>query len=326
MNRELLLLRHGKAVPRDGQDDFERELRNKGKRHAQRIGVWLAQNKLVPDHVISSSAERARNTAAKCCKAMGLPAYSIDATDALYRASPEILLQHLRQVPEDKKRVMLVGHNPGLEQLLERLCEMPPPRPHDHKLLPTGTVAHLAFRGLWRTLQAGQAHLLAIQPGARLPSTFPFPSPDSDEQRNRPAYYYTQSSVIPYRIHEGELQVMIVRSSSDRHWVVPKGIADPGMSSQASALKEALEEAGVQGQIAGAPLGRYLYSKWGADCSVDVYAMQVDTELPEKEWEEKHRGRRWVAAETAALLLKQTALEPMIEKLVARLAGTACPA
>jgi len=326
MNRDLLLLRHGKAVYHDVQGDFQRELRNKGKRHAQRIAVWLAQKNLIPDYVVSSSAERALNTAAKCCKAMGFPAHRIETSDDLYLASPETLLRHLRQVPEDARRVMLVGHNPGLEQLLQGLCETPPPRTPDHKLLPTGTVAHLVIPGEWRTLGPGQARLQAIQHGAVLPPTFPYPSANGSERRDRPAYYYTQSSVIPYRIRQGELQILIVRSSSKRHWVVPKGIADPGMAPQESALKEAREEAGVQGRITGDPLGRYLYTKWGASCSVDVYAMQVEHELPELEWEEQHRGRRWVAPEVAAVLLKQAALEPMIETLVARQAGNACPA
>lgn len=324
MNRELLILRHGKAVADDRRGDFQRELRNKGKRHAQRIGVWLAQHELIPDHIISSSAERALNTAAKCGKAMGFPAPRIEASDALYLATPEVLLEHLRQLPEDAKRVMLVGHNPGLKRLLERLCEVLPTPSPGRKLLPTGTVAHLVFSGTWQTLQPGQAQLQTIQRGAELPSTFPFPSPDGSEQRDRPAYYYTQSSVIPYRVQQGELQVLIVRSSSNRHWVVPKGIADPGLSPEDSALKEAFEEAGVRGRILGAPLGRYDYPKWGAHCSVDVYAMQVDHELPEREWEEQHRGRRWVAPETAALLLKQSALEPMIDTLVSRQAESTC--
>jgi len=326
MNRELLLLRNGKAVPDDTRGDFHRELRNKGKRHAQRIGVWLAQHALIPDHVISSSAERALNTAAKCGKAMGLPAQGIEASDALYLASPEVLLEHLRQVPEEAERVMLVGHNPGLEQLLEQLCEAPPPRSPGHRLLPTGSVAQLAFSGGWRTLKPGQARLRAIQHGAGLPATFPFPSPHGSGQRDRPAYYYTQSSVVPFRMHQGELQILIVRSSSNRHWVVPKGIADPGMSAQESALKEAFEEAGVHGRIVGEPLGQYEYPKWGATCKVEVYALQVTRELPRSEWQERHRGRRWVAAELAAGLLRQAALTPMIERLAARHAHHPCRA
>ena len=117
---------------------------------------------------------------------------------------------------------------------------------------------------------------------------------------------------------------MIVRSSSDRHWVVPKGIADPGISPQESALKEAKEEAGIEGRIVGEALGSYEYPKWGATCSVTVYPMLVERELPEQEWDENHRGRHWFPYEIAVMMLKQQALAPMIEALAARNAETPC--
>ena len=325
MRRELLLLRHGKAVDFDPRGDFHRALRNRGKRHAQRIAVWLSGNGLVPDQVLSSSAERALNTARKCCKAMGFPAHHIEASEALYQASPQDLLQQLQALPPTANRVMLVGHNPGLEQLLRDLCDTSPGTPADHRLLPTGTLARLAFDGDWHALGPRRARLLTVQRGADLPSSFPFHTPDGVEQRERPDYYYRQSSVIPYRMQPNGLEILMVRSSSNRHWVVPKGIADPGMTAQDSALNEALEEAGVQGRIVGEPLGRYEYPKWGASCSVQVYAMQVTRELPESEWQERHRGRRWVTPEMALLLLRQaSALAPMIERLAAR--HDPCPA
>jgi len=323
MSRELMLLRHGKAEGYDANGDFHRELKNKGKRHAQRIAIWLASNSMVPDHVISSSAERAVATARKCCKAMGVPAHKIEITDELYLAPLHKLLEIIHACPDDVQRLMLVGHNPGLEHLLQRLCHTPPAKPADHNLMPTATLARLSVPGDWNALQFGQCELLALQRGEDLPESFPFPDENGSERRSRPAYYYTQSSVVPYRVHDGEPQVMIVRSSSDRHWVVPKGIADPGMTPQDSARKEALEEAGVEGRIVGEPLGNYDYPKWGASCSVEVYAMQVEHELPEEEWEENHRGRRWVSADMAAALVKQRALEPMIKALAERLLESA---
>jgi phosphohistidine phosphatase len=324
VSRELLLLRHGEAVVADERGDFRRELKNKGKRSAQRIATWLARHDLVPDYVISSSAERTFNTARKCCKAMGIPSSRIHKRDALYLAPPRVLLDTLHGIPDEARRVMLVGHNPGLEQLLTNMCETPPPTPLDQRLLPPATVACLSVPVPWRELQPGHSQLRALQRAAGLPSTFPFATPGGIEQRDRPAYYYTQSSVVPYRIHDGQLQVMVVRSSSNRHWVVPKGIADPGITPQESALKEAREEAGIEGRIVGETLGSYEYPKWGATCSVAVYPMLVERELPEQEWEENHRGRRWVSHEVAAMLVKQRALEPMIEALAARLAEAAC--
>lgn len=321
MIRELLLLRHGKAHDHHPDGDFFRELRNKGKRGAQRIGVWLDQNQLAPDRVISSSATRALNTAQKCCKAMGLPGTLVDANDEVYLASSSTLLQQVRNTSASHGRLLLVGHNPGLEQLAQELCATPATT---EPLLPTATLARIAINTQWHALQPGNGRLLNVQRASDLPHLFPWPHAHGSELRERPAYYYNQSSVIPYRTHQGEIQILIVRSSSGRHWVVPKGIADPGLSRQASALKEAYEEAGIEGMITGETLGTYSYEKWGAECSVEVFAMRVQKELPEHEWQETHRGRRWVTARDARVVLKERALAPMIDALLEREA--ACPA
>jgi phosphohistidine phosphatase len=127
--------------------------------------------------------------------------------------------------------------------------------------------------------------------------------------------------VIPYRIADKGMEVLIVRSSQNKHWVVPKGIADPGLSLQESAGKEAWEEAGVKGRVHEQAIGSYSYPKWGAVCTVSVYPMEVSRELPQEEWEEHHRGREWVAAGKAAELLRQAELGPLVSALEKRLTG-----
>ena len=140
--RELLILRHGKSDWDKTVDDYHRPLKNRGKRGAQRIGIWLAQNNLVPDTVISSPAERAKVTAEKACKAMGFVKKDISFEKRVYLAEVNDLLAVLANCPPSSKRVMLVGHNPGLEELLLYLCG-PIPIPDDGKLLPTATLARL---------------------------------------------------------------------------------------------------------------------------------------------------------------------------------------
>ena len=232
MTRELLILRHGKSDWEAGTDDFHRPLKDRGKRGAQRAGVWLLQQGLLPDHVVSSPAERASVTAQKACKAMGMNARIIHREPAVYEAMTGDLLQVLADCPASAQRVLLVGHNPGLEELLIYLAHESIPYPADGKLLPTATLARLAMPDDWRGLHAGSAELLAITRPAELPKKFPFPFPDGPERRDRPAYYYTQSSVIPYRLQDGQPQILIVSSSQRKHWVVPKGIRDPGLSPQ----------------------------------------------------------------------------------------------
>ena len=319
MTRELLLLRHGKSDWSVGVDDFYRPLKDRGKRAAQRIGVWLAQQKLVPDLIVSSPAERALVTAEKTCKAMGNGAQDIQQEERIYEAGLSDLLKVLADCPADAGRVMLVGHNPGLEELLEWLVIDSVPVPEDGKLLPTATLARLQMPADWGALIAGCAQLHSITRPGSLPKKFPYPGPDGEEQRDRPAYYYTQSSVIPYRIRDGKPEILVIASSKKHHLVVPKGIKDPGLSPRESAAKEAWEEAGIEGEIAETALGSYSCEKWGATCTVAVYAMKVTRVIAEEEWEESHRGRQWVSPDKAASELKQEELRPLVKKLEATL-------
>lgn len=312
MTRELLILRHGKSDWGVDVDDFQRPLKDRGKRGAQRMGVYLWQNGLRPDLIITSPAERALTTAEKCCKAMGMGTDVIHTASNVYEAEVEDLLSVLGDRPPDARRIMLVGHNPGLQLLLIYLTGNHITIPKDGKLLPTATLAHLSMPEDWHQLNQGCGQLAAITRPHGLPEKFPYPAPDGPEVRDRPAYYYTQSSVIPYRFSGGKLEILVILSSQKKHFVVPKGIKDPGLSPQESAAKEAFEEAGVEGRVGNDLVGTYQTKKWGATCSVGVYPMQVTRVIPEQEWEESQRGRQWVSPEEAAKRLKQPELAQMV--------------
>jgi len=319
MTRELLLLRHGKSDWNTGVDDFDRPLIDRGKRGAQRIGAWLAQQKLVPDVIVTSPAERALVTAQKACKSMGEGDQGIRMDKRIYAADLDALTEVLADCPPDASRVMLVGHNPGLEELIVWLASETVAVPIDGKLLPTATLARLQMPDDWRELVEGCARLLSITRSATLPKKFPYPAPDGKELRDRPAYYYTQSSVIPYRLRDGKPEILVIASSKKNHLVVPKGIKEPGLTPRESAAMEALEEAGIEGEIGDTELGSYTCEKWGATCTVAVYPMKVTHVIRKKEWEESHRGRRWVSPEKAARQLHQKELKPLVKKLVASL-------
>jgi phosphohistidine phosphatase len=316
MTRELLLLRHGKSDWNADVDDYHRPLKDRGKRGAQRIGVWLAQQKMLPDLIVTSPAERALVTAQKACKAMGSGDAGIKQDRRIYEAGVDDLLAVLGDCPPDAGRIMLVGHNPGLEKLLVWLASTTP-ETDDGKLLPTAALARLQLQADWRALVAGCASLDSITRPGTLPKKFPYPAPNGKEQRDRPAYYYTQSSVIPYRVRDGQLEVLVIASSKKHHLVVPKGIKDPGLSPRDSAAKEALEEAGIEGEVGEKALGKYTCEKWGATCTVAVYPMKVTHLIGEEEWEESHRGRQWVSPQKAARELKQRELAPLVKKLAA---------
>lgn len=319
MTRELLILRHGKSSWDTDADDFDRPLEDRGKRGAQRVGVWLWQQDLRPDVVISSPAERALVTAQKVCKAMGQGSDEIVRDRRVYAASLTELLQVLADAPAEAARVMLVGHNPGLEELLVYLTGNQVKYPRDGKLLPTATLVHLNMPHTWSGLAPGSASLRTLTRPKSLPKKFPYPAPFGEEERDRPAYYYNQSSVVPFRVHEGQPEILLVTSSKNRHWVVPKGIKDPGLSPQDSAAKEAFEEAGIEGDVLDQPLGSYDYAKWGATCTVEVFPMRVTGVLSQDAWEESHRQRQWFTPEEASKKVRQAELRPIILQLAEQL-------
>jgi 8-oxo-dGTP pyrophosphatase MutT (NUDIX family) len=108
-----------------------------------------------------------------------------------------------------------------------------------------------------------------------------------------PSWIYTQSAILPYRMRGGDLEVLIITSRKGSRWVLPKGIVEPGMTAAASAAKEAMEEAGVEGRIVAQSLGNYRYRKWGGTCEVEVFPMEVTTQR--KKWPEStFRRREWV--------------------------------
>ena len=110
--------------------------------------------------------------------------------------------------------------------------------------------------------------------------------------KKKPKYWYNQSSVVPYRILNDQLEILLIRSRKNTKWIVPKGIVELGLSPMESAKKEALEEAGVNVSLGNNFLGSYSYKKWGGKCTVKVYAMEVRT--VHDNWEEDFRERIWV--------------------------------
>jgi phosphohistidine phosphatase len=114
--RTLLFLRHGKAAQEEAGSDRDRPLTRRGKRSAEVVGHLLRDDDLVPDRVISSSAERARDTARRVAAAAKFGG-EIDELDELYLAEPEAYITAVRRLAGEAERVLLVGHNPGLEAL-----------------------------------------------------------------------------------------------------------------------------------------------------------------------------------------------------------------
>ena len=103
-----------------------------------------------------------------------------------------------------------------------------------------------------------------------------------------------QSGVIPYRIMDGKMEVMLITSSASKRWVIPKGLIEPNMTPEDSAAKEAWEEAGVLGLVFPNLMGTYEYYKSGCTWQVDVFLLQVENVV--ENWPEAYkRKRQWVS-------------------------------
>ena len=127
--KTLFIFRHAKSSWDDAvMDDHQRPLNKRGKEDAPRMGLLMRKKDLLPDLVLCSTAKRARKTIELAVEAAGYQG-EIKFLEELYAAPPSAYLDALSKVSEDHQRVMVVGHNPGLEQLLFLLTGKLEPMP-----------------------------------------------------------------------------------------------------------------------------------------------------------------------------------------------------
>lgn len=126
------------------------------------MGRWLRDQKLLPDHIVSSPAKRAEQTVLRACKFAECPKTLIAWDDRIYEADVPTLLEVLGQCPPDKRRVMIVGHNPGFEELVDYLGGDAVELPADGKLMPTAALARIEMPDSWTNLERGCATAVSI--------------------------------------------------------------------------------------------------------------------------------------------------------------------
>lgn len=163
MPRELLLLRHAKSAWPEGIADYNRPLKKRGKKAALLMGEWLLSQDLSPDWIVSSPAERARETAEKLCKGLQIKKHGLlYFDDRIYEASVESLKSVLADCPSFKQRVLIVGHNPGLDNLLIDLVAETLMPDDDDKILGTANLARISLPDDWNQLDTGCGQLISI--------------------------------------------------------------------------------------------------------------------------------------------------------------------
>ncbi len=158
MAKTLLVLRHGKAEPAGNVDkaDFDRELTARGESNSLVIGDYISSNGITPELIISSQAARAIGTARNVASRCGDP--EIEESEFMYGAYSTDLLDIITGLDDAIKTVMLVGHNPALENLVDELTDS------YETVLKTCSLAILkTTKKSWADLMHGDFKTIAIQ-------------------------------------------------------------------------------------------------------------------------------------------------------------------
>ena len=153
MERQLYLLRHARAEPWNPLgNDFSRPLSDKGKHHANALSLWTTGNLAPPDTVMCSPSKRARETLAPLLAKWPQLLATTEYVDSIYGASLDMLLTLVNDALSYSQRLLLVGHNPGFEDLLSNVSRVGDAagRPQ----MPTGALAVIEFPGEFKGASA----------------------------------------------------------------------------------------------------------------------------------------------------------------------------
>ncbi len=165
-------MRHAKSSWEPPElDDIERPLNPRGERSAPKMGRRLRREGRAPARIYASPARRSRETARAVAAALGLPAGDIEIESRLYPGDVAGLLGVIRSLPDDDARLMLVGHNPALTELVNALVA-----DAEFDNVPTAGYAHIVF---------DCARWAEVAPGAGRLARFDYPKSKQRARRNR---------------------------------------------------------------------------------------------------------------------------------------------
>lgn len=121
--KTILIMRHAKSSWDDSSlRDFERPLNKRGRRDAPAMGQYLTDLGLIPEVIVCSPAERARETIHLLAEATNADRDIVHYDEALYYEGADAYLDAIRKAPEDAEIVLVAGHNPTIEQVVSRLA------------------------------------------------------------------------------------------------------------------------------------------------------------------------------------------------------------
>jgi phosphohistidine phosphatase len=166
---QLFILRHGKASTNDPCRDFDRQLTQKGINQVEQIGMWMKDHDLKPDIIITSPAKRTFMTTDIVSKVLSVKEQNIYIDSQIYGADLVSLLKVLANCSLKAHKILLVGHNPSLENLVEFLLPSHITRKHaNHDRLFPVTLVHIEMKRDWSHLTLHCAQLKSFIHGKSL--------------------------------------------------------------------------------------------------------------------------------------------------------------
>jgi phosphohistidine phosphatase len=154
--KTLLLMRHGKSSWSDPSlDDFDRPLKKRGVRAARAVGRELRRKAILPDLIVSSAAKRALETAKLTAKSVGYNG-EIVPTERLYFSEIREQLAMVAEIRMEHRVLMLFGHNPNMEQLVEELTG-------EYVTMPTAALVHIELEvESWKDVTRAVGRLVSV--------------------------------------------------------------------------------------------------------------------------------------------------------------------
>ena len=159
---EILLMRHAKSDWHSHTADIERPLNKRGSRDAERMGRYLKQLNISPDRAVTSVARRAQDTANLVLESFLMVRDEMTVDKELYLAGLHTLLEAIQLYAIEGKTLLLVAHNPGMDDIVHHLTDTDPVYTDNGKLMTTCAVAHFQLDSVDDLDRPGKARLLSI--------------------------------------------------------------------------------------------------------------------------------------------------------------------
>ena len=159
---ELMLMRHAKSDWHSHTADIDRPLNNRGSHDAVRMGAYLKQKELVPDRMIISPSRRTQETAELLLNNLSVPEERVVVDKELYLADRRTLCEIAEVYASDNQRLLILAHNPGMDDIVSYLASAPPSLSDNGKLMTTCAVACFHMDSLDALKKQGRGELQSL--------------------------------------------------------------------------------------------------------------------------------------------------------------------